>query len=657
MSASRAKLAGGLAAVVVIAAGVAIVVAFVLDGEDTPDPTPTARAYLAAWESGDLDRMAALVAAPPDSFAEQYEAARDALRVADATYELGEITSNDDRARADFDATLALNGLGEWSYAGRLRLERTGEDGSWEVAWTPAAIHPALRDDLRLGRTRERAERAPITDAAGEPLVSTRPAVAIGVEPQRMQDRQEVKDAMQEHLDVSPDTVDSRLDAPGVEPHHFVEIVTVSPARYDEVRDAIVPVPGVLFLETTQRQAPSDGFAQHVLGRTGEITAELLEELGPTYQVGDVVGLTGLERRFEEQLAGIPSGEIQLRDADDEVVEVIDEMEGTAPTPLATTLDAGIQPAVEAALADVETEAAAVVVDSEGNLVAAASRPLDDGFNRALAGSYPPGSTFKVITTDALLGNGVTTTTSIDCPETVIAGGREFTNFESTSLGTVSFETAFAESCNTAFITAASGLSADDLIAAAERFGFNTEYSVGLTTEGGSFPEPEDTTEQAAAAIGQGRVLASPLHMATVAAAVIDGTWEPPTLLPEPPETEAETEADDEPNQDVEADDDSRQGDDSGASQSLDPDSSNTLRELMRLVVTAGTGTEAAVPGADIAGKTGTAEFGSGDPPPTHAWFIGFRGNLAVAVVLEGGGVGGRDAAPIARQIFAALPD
>jgi cell division protein FtsI/penicillin-binding protein 2 len=76
----------------------------------------------------------------------------------------------------------------------------------------------------------------------------------------------------------------------------------------------------------------------------------------------------------------------------------------------------------------------------------------------------------------------------------------------------------------------------------------------------------------------------------------------------------------------------------------------------MRLVVTDGSGTAAAVPGVDVIGKTGTAEFGSGDPLPTHAWFIGAAQGVGFAVVLEGGGVGGRDAAPIAARFASELP-
>ena len=80
-----------------------------------------------------------------------------------------------------------------------------------------------------------------------------------------------------------------------------------------------------------------------------------------------------------------------------------------------------------------------------------------------------------------------------------------------------------------------------------------------------------------------------------------------------------------------------------------------TLRELMRLVVTSGTGTAANVAGAPVFGKTGTAEFGTRQPPQTHAWFVGFRSDLAFAVLVEGGGFGGEVAAPLAARFLQSL--
>src|SRR5918996_125421 len=475
------------------------------------------------------------------------------------------------------------------------------------------------------------------------------PGRIVGLEPRAIQDLDQVKAALQQELGVDPAAVDEALGAPGVQPDHFVPIITVSQATYTQAEPVIYPLPGTRFRDTTVRTTPSPGFAQHVLGRTGEVTAERLEELGPPYQAGDVVGFGGIEATYETQLAGTPSGDIQLTDAEGEVAEVLDRIEGRAPQPVATTLDRTAQSAVESAMGTSDRSVAAVVVDRDGNLRAAASRPLAD-FNRALAGRYAPGSTFKVVTTGALLANGVTPDTPVECAQTTNAGGREFKNFESSSLGTVPFGLAFAESCNTAFITASADVPDADLVAAAESFGFNTDYSTGLNTFGGSFPTPSDATEHAAASIGQGRVEASPLHMASVAAAVIDGTWDAPVLLPDPPT----------------GDDAARAG---GETTSTEAGTDTTAT-----TAAGGTETPAAGGGPDgeaAAGscpgasppprvgpdeKRGPAEFGTGDPLPTHAWFIGIRGDHAVAVLVEGGGVGGRVAAPIAGAILAGLP-
>jgi cell division protein FtsI/penicillin-binding protein 2 len=625
---SRSRLVVLVGAVMLAAAVFAI---FALMREDTTDPTPDARAYLAAWQDRDWGAMEAKVVDPPASFADDHEAVIENLGVSDATYELDSVDTGGDAAVARFEATLQLAGLGEWSYDGTLSMVPDDEGDGWLVEWSPSAIHPKLGDGQHLARTREVPERAPILDAAGQPLSVGRPARVVGLEPRAITDLNLVKTALQQQLGIDPAAVDAALNAPGVEPHHFVTITTIDKARYDQVAPVIYPLPGTRFRDTFLRGGPTPGFATHVLGQFGPITAERLDELGEPYEAGDSVGLTGLEARFETQLAGTPSGEIQVVDDDDEVVDVVHRVEGRAPEPVKTTIDPAVQAAVEAALGGTTEPTAVVVVDSKSNIRAMASRPLGE-FNRATGGNYAPGSTFKVVTTAGLLAHGVTPDTPVECAPTTNAGGRQFKNFESSSLGVVPFGLAFAQSCNTAFISVSADLADADLVAAAEAFGFNTDYTVGLETVGASFPTPADDTEHAAAVIGQGKVTASPVHMATVAGSVIDGTWEPPVLLPEVP-------ADNPP-----------------APTTLAPGISDTLRNLMRRVVSEGSGTAAAVPGADIAGKTGTAEFGSGNPPPTHAWFIGIRGDLAVAVLVENGGVGGEVAAPLAGRVLASLP-
>jgi cell division protein FtsI/penicillin-binding protein 2 len=629
---SRSRL---LVLVGLVVLGVAVYAIFALMREDTTSANASVEAYLDDWSDGDFAAMEERVVDPPADFVEIYQRVVDELGVSEASYELDSVETDDQTGIARYSATLELDGIGEWTYDGTLSIVEgaaEGGDDGWAVEWVPANVHPALGDDQQLARTREVPERAPILDSAGEPLSIGRPGRIIGLEPRAITDLNAVKAAFQQQLGIAPAEIDEALNAPGVQPDHFVTITTVDQARYEQVEPVIYPLPGTRFRDTFIRGGPTPTFAAHVLGTFGEATEERLEELGDPYQAGDMVGLTGLEARFEEQLAGTPSAAIQVVDADGAVVEEIERFDGRAPEPLRTTLDPVVQNAVEAALRDTTTPTAIVVVDTAGNVRAAASRPLGD-FNRAFSGEYPPGSTFKIVTTEALLGQAVTPDTQVECSQTINAGGRVFQNFEQSSLGTVPFGLAFAESCNTAFISASSEVPDTDLVAAAEVFGFNTEYSVGLDTAAASFPTPADATEHAAATIGQGRVTASPLHMATVGAAVVDGTWEPPVLLPDEP------------------------ADNAPAPTSLADGTPATLLDLMRRVVAEGSGTAAAVPGADIAGKTGTAEYGAGDPPPTHAWFVGIRGDLAVSVLVEGGRAGGEVAAPIAGRVLAALPD
>ena len=615
----------------VVLLGAAVYATFALMRDDTPSPTASVEAYLDDWADGDFAAMEERVVDAPASFVEDHQALADELQVAGASYELDSVDTGGSTGVARYTATLDLTGAGEWTYDGSLPIVEDDEGDGWLVEWAPGNLHPALAEGQQLARTREVPERAAILDAAGQPLAAGRPAHIIGVEPQAIIDLAAVKAAFQAELGIDPATIDEKLNAPGVQPDHFVTITTVDMPTSNLVRPVIDELQGTRFRDTVLRGGPTPEFAAHMLGRFGEITTERLEELGEPYEAGDLVGLTGLEALYEEQLAGTPSTTIQVVGADDEVVEDVERFEGRAPEPVQTTLDPAVQEAVEAALGDTTTPTAIVVVDSKSNVRAVASRPLDE-FNRAVGGEYAPGSTFKIVTTSALLGQGVTPDTPVECAPTINAGGREFQNFEASSLGTVPFGLAFAQSCNTAFISAAADLPDDAFVAAAETFGFNTEYSLGLDTAGGSFPGPENATEHAAAAIGQGRVTASPLHMATVGATVIDGTWEPPVLLPE------------------------LAADDAPEPTTLAAGASDTLLGLMRRVVTEGSGTAAAVPGVDIAGKTGTAEYGEGDPPPTHAWFVGLRGDLSVAVLVEGGVAGGEVAAPIAGRVLAALP-
>jgi cell division protein FtsI/penicillin-binding protein 2 len=256
------------------------------------------------------------------------------------------------------------------------------------------------------------------------------------------------------------------------------------------------------------------------------------------------------------------------------------------------------------------------------------------GFNRALVGEYPPGSTFKVITAAALLESGLQPSDALQCPKYEWVNGYRFANQGEFTLPSGStFRDAFAHSCNTAFVRSRDRLDDDSLSETAQAFGIGGEWDTGAATFDGSVPKNSDANDKAAAMIGQARDLASPLVMASVAATVKSGRFVQPRLVPE---------AVDHPYK---------------APRNLDPQVVTNLQSMMRSVVTDGSGDALRdLPGEPHA-KTGTAEYGSDTPPRTHAWMIGYQqdSDIAWAVLLEDGGSGGSDAGPIAAAFLKGL--
>ncbi|MFL5879971.1 MAG: penicillin-binding transpeptidase domain-containing protein [Actinomycetota bacterium] len=598
-------------------------------------PDPVAAAYLEAWGRRDWAAMQAQVNAPPADFAAQHTAMLDALRVSEASFAPGPATVDDDRAQVPFQARLTLRALGEWSYQGLLRLVR--RDGRWRVDWAPATLHPDLAPGLRFQRTRTWPDRAPILAADGAQLAGPGPMVTISIVGDRVKDPAAVADALATHAQVPRDAAGKALAEAKRRPNQAVPVTTLPQADYDQVREAIYPVPGLSFEKVVGREYHGPPSTRVLLGSVGPVTADDLKELGAPYQTGDQAGHgNGLEAAFERRLAGTPSGEVRLAGKDGQPVKVLHRFAGKDGQPLETTIDPRVQRAAEAALDPVAKLAA---------LVAVVNTPVS-GYNRALLGRYPPGSTFKVVTAAALLAGGLRPADPVACPREAKVGGRTFGNFEDEVLGRIPFSGAFANSCNTAFVQqAAERLDGDRLVAAAARFGFGLDPSPGIPAVTSRVPPPSDRADLAAESFGQGRVTVSPLQMALVAATVANGRWPHPTLVAGDPDGSGSN--------------DTRSNDSGGGEPARSPDPldakvAGTLRTLMRQVVTQGTAAQAGLP-AGVAGKTGTAEFGTGDPLPTHAWFIGFRSDLAFAVIVEGGGVGGRVAAPAAARFLRRL--
>jgi len=361
-------------------------------------------------------------------------------------------------------------------------------------------------------------------------------------------------------------------------------------------------------------------------------TAAQAKVLGAPYQKGDLIGQGGIEQAYQSRLAGRPALAIRIEGPGSHVDVTAKRFPATAGQPVRTSIVMRDQLAAAHAVSAAPTAKPVdmvVLQPSTGHVLAVIERP--GGFDRALQGVFPPGSTFKIVTASALTTKGLRPSSTVQCPPTVNIGGRTFHNFDNEHLGTTSLLNAFAISCNTTFAMLASQhLTGAQLKSMAAQFGFNTSPSLGIPAVLGKFVTPRQPVDLAADAFGQGTDLVNPLSQAAEAGAIENGTWRPPQLVTGPA-----------PSQSVQP-------------RQLSPAILRSLRPMMRAVVTKGTAAGVGFP-PGVYGKTGTAEYGSGPNPPSHAWFIGYRGNLAFAVLVEGGGVGADASAPIANAFLRRL--
>ena len=282
-----------------------------------------------------------------------------------------------------------------------------------------------------------------------------------------------------------------------------------------------------------------------------------------------------------------------------------------------------------------------------------ASRPL---VNRAIAGDrYAPGSTFKILTTIALLEKGVVTPdTPMDSPVTTTLPGTatEISNIESVECGNgqPSLAEAFARSCNTTFVLASQQLSHQDLADVTARFGFGDELEIPLQVTPSVFPDQTDPGQLAMSAIGQYSVQVTPMQMAMVAQAIANGgALMRPYLVQDIVDADLQVRSSTEPAQ---------------LGTPISSDIASQMTSLMEGVVSQpyGSGTSMAIDGVSVAAKTGTAEVGDGSGR-SNAWAVGFAPasdpQIAFAVIVEGDDTlpvphGGTVAGPVARALVEA---
>ncbi|OKJ11788.1 penicillin-binding transpeptidase domain-containing protein [Kitasatospora sp. CB01950] len=294
---------------------------------------------------------------------------------------------------------------------------------------------------------------------------------------------------------------------------------------------------------------------------------------------------------------------------------------------LKLTLDADLQAAAESAVAAQGKPGSLVAIEpSTGGILAYAFSPTT-GQNRAFSGATAPGSTMKVLTAAALLEAGVTPSTTMACPETTMVTGKSISNDFKGAHPEYTLTDAFINSCNTSFIEKGKDVLKPSSLPslAKDVFGIGLVWKTGLSNFDTEIPVETSMAGAASEFIGQGKIRANPLGMASIAATVQSGVFRQPILVPGMDQVKA--------------------------SRTLSGDVLTSLRSLMTQTVKSGTAASVkpALPSGSGA-KTGTAEVDS--TTDANSWFLAYSGDLAVAAEFQGAGHGAAAAGPASSKVL-----
>jgi hypothetical protein len=451
----------------------------------------------------------------------------------------------------------------------------TGDGG--KVTWTPAVFSDQLGDSDTVTYADDRTWNVPVTDIRNASQMSWTPVTVVTATKEA--DLQAVADAVRPAIpDFDTQDAASQVRDAG---DGAATLFSLRPEDAGKVADALADIPGVStreegrLLSGRETRSPLDGDLRDYWNQ------QLDKSAGWTLatSAGNVLG---------QKAPGKTD-------------------------PVHTTMDLGVQGAAQRAL-DAEQRPAAIVAisPSTGGIVAAAQNgAADDQGTPAMTGLFPPGSTFKTVTTSAALGKGtVHPDDTVACPATTEVDGRVIPNDHDFDLGDVPMHTAFAQSCNTTQAMISRDLDPAHLKNTAARLGLGVDFTApGMTSVTGSVPETGQGAARVESAIGQGQVVASPFGLALMEASVANGgRMVTPSVI-----QGQKTTSDQQP-------------------EPLDPTVVEELRSMMRETVTSGTARSLSdIPG--LGGKTGTAEVDGG---AAHGWFVGTVGDLAFCTFIAG---------------------
>ncbi|MDD4868694.1 MAG: penicillin-binding transpeptidase domain-containing protein [Mycobacterium sp.] len=567
-----------------------LMVAFVALSGCTPRPDgpgPAAAKFFAALAVGDTAAAAQLSDRPSEA-REALNAAWAGLQATHLDVQFLGVKYAEDSGRVDYRFTWHLPKNRTWTYDGQLKMAR--DEGRWAVHWTTTGLHPKLGEHQTFALRADRPRRASVNELGGTDVLVPGYLYHYGLDatqagPALMGTARAVVEVLHPFNDALNDP--QLLAEQASSATQPIDLVTLHPDDNDKAFPAIGRLPGVV------------------------VTPE--PEMLPTDPHFASMAVAEVKKAVKDQLEGEAGWRVVSVNQNGVDVAVLHEVEASPAPSVSLTLDRAVQNAAQRAVDSRGGQAMIVVIKpSTGEVLAIAQNAGADADGPlATTGLFPPGSTFKMITAGAAVERDMATpNTMLGCPGHIDIGQRSIPNYGGFDLGVVPMSRAFASSCNTTFAELGSKMPPRGLTQAASRYGLGLDYQMdGITTVTGSVPPTVDLTERTEDGFGQGRVLASPFGMALAAATVAAGRTPVPQLIAGRPTT-------------VEGD-----------STPISPKMVEALRPMMRLVVTNGTAKEIASCGA-VYGKTGEAEF----PGGSHSWFAGYRGDMAFAALIVGGG-------------------
>ncbi|MGA5465079.1 penicillin-binding transpeptidase domain-containing protein [Mycobacterium sp. NPDC050041] len=549
-------------------------------------PEPTAEEFFAALGRGDTGAAAELADRPDEARADLNEAWA-GLQASTLDAQILSARYAEDTGSVTYRYTWHLPKDRTWTYDGRLNMVR--DEGRWQVRWSATGLHPRLGENQTLALRADAPPRAAVNERGGSDVLVPGQLYSYALDAGAaggalMPAARAAADALRQ-FDPTMDA--QRLAEVASSSPGPLSLITLRQSDHDRVAGALGAVPGVVVTPQAAMLPTDDSFAPAIVE---EVRKAVVDEL--------------------DGQAGWRVVSVNHNGVD---VDVLNEVAGNPSPSVTISLDRAVQNAAQNAVDFTGKKAMIVAIKpSTGEILAVAQNAAADADGPiATMGLYPPGSTFKIVTAGAAIDRAMATpNTLLGCPGKMDIGHRTVPNYGGFDLGTVPMSRAFASSCNTTFAELASRMPPRGLTTAAAQYGIGPDYEIeGITTVSGSVPPTVNLAERTEDGFGQGKVLVSPFGMAMAAATVAAGRTPVPRLI------------------------EGRETVINGERTPISPAMVDGLRPMMRLVVTNGTADDLQGVG-DVRGKTGEAEFAGG----SHSWFAGYRGDMAFAALIVGGG-------------------